>query len=321
MPFLGVASPTSLANKTQLYYEDRSAEQARTIVFLHDWPFDRQEWAYPVALFSRGYRTVTIDLPGFGRSDQPGGLINEEGMARDVGALVTVLGLNNIILVGAGLGAAVAVTYATRFPRTLAGLVLVGAISPRWISGAGFSQGVSRPYVEGLLEGSETSWPDRLGKYVGSLFHTAVGKPTLDWFVSMGLGASLYAVQQTLIALRDSDQRDALGRISVPTAVFQGIHDQVVPLAIGEYLAANIPGASLIRFEHSGHLVWIDEKFRFNKELTGFVEERVFGQEVPPPDVERLPGGGERLPYKKIATRSHRGQPKIEGTVGQIYEK
>lgn len=321
MPFLGVASPASLASKAQLYYEDRSAEQARTIIFLHDWPFNRQEWAYPVALFSRGYRTITVDLPGFGRSDQPGGLINEEGMARDVGALVTVLGLNNVILVGSGMGAAVAVTYATRFPRTLAGLVLVGATSPRWISAPGFSQGVSRQYVDGLLEGSETNWPDLLVKYAGSLFHTAVGEPTLDWFVSMGLEASLYAVQQTLIALRDSDQRDDLARVRVPTAVFHGVHDDVVPLAIGEYLAENIAGASLVRFEHSGHLVWIDEKYRFNKELTGFVEERVFGQEVPPPDVERLPGGGERLPYKKIATRSRRGQPKIEGAVGQIYEE
>lgn len=321
MPFLGVASPASLATKAQLYYEDRSAEQARTIVFLHDWPFNRQEWAYPVALFSRGYRTITVDLPGFGRSDQPGGLINEEGMARDVGALVTVLGLNNIILVGSGMGAAVAVAYATRFPRTLAGLVLIGATSPRWTSATGFPQGVARQYVEDLLEGSETNWPDLLVKYVGSHFHGAVGEPTLDWFVGMGLEASLYAVQQTLITLRDSDQRDEIAEIRVPTAVFHGVHDDVVPLAIGEYLAENIAGASLVRFEHSGHLIWIDEKYRFNKELTGFIEERVFGQEVPPPDVERLPGGGQRLPYEKIATRSRRGQPRIEGAVGQIYEE
>src|SRR5579885_2467080 len=171
MPFLGIASPASLANKAQLYYEDRSAEQARTIVFLHGWPFNRQEWAYPIALFSRGYRTITIDLPGFGRSDQPGGLINDEGMARDVGALVTVLGLNIVVLVGAGLGAAVAVAYAARFPRTLAGLVLVGATSPRWISGPGFSQGMPRQYLEDLLDRSETDWPDLLIKYARSLFH------------------------------------------------------------------------------------------------------------------------------------------------------
>lgn len=319
MPFLGVASPTSLTNKALLYYEDRSAEQARTILFLHDWPLNRQEWAYPVALFSRGYRTITVDLPGFGRSDQPGGLINYEGMARDVGALVTILDLNNVILVGSGMGAAVAVTCAARFPRSLAGLVLVGATAPRWVRAPGFQWGVPRKYVEDLLDASETNWPDLLVKYAGSLFHTAVGAPTRDWFTSMGLEASLYAVQQTLISMRDSDQRDELANIHVPTAVFHGVHDSVVPLGVGEYLAENVEGASLVRFEHSGHMIWIDEKYQFNKELTGFIEERVFGQELPPPDVEQLPGGGERLPYKKIATRSRRGEPRIEGPVGQIY--
>ncbi|HLH72070.1 MAG TPA: hypothetical protein VKX96_02220, partial [Chloroflexota bacterium] len=63
MPYLGVASQASLMNKAQLYYDDRSLAQARTIIFLHDWPLNRQEWEYPVALFSRGYRTITIDLP------------------------------------------------------------------------------------------------------------------------------------------------------------------------------------------------------------------------------------------------------------------
>ncbi|HVC33192.1 MAG TPA: alpha/beta hydrolase [Chloroflexota bacterium] len=320
MPFLGVASPTGLTNKTLLYYEDRTPEQARTIMFLHDWPLNRQEWAYPLALFSRGYRTIAVDLPGFGRSDQPGGLLNYEGMARDVGALVTVLGLNNVILVGAGMGAAVAVTYATRFARTLAGLVLVGATSPRWTQGPGFPRGIPRQYVDNLLEDSETNWPGLLVKYASSLFHTVVGAPTRDWFVSMGLAGSLYAAQQTLIHLRDADQRDELAKIHLPTAVFHGVHDDVVPLEIGEYLAENVDGASLVRFEHSGHAVWIDEKYRFNKELTGFIEERVFGRALPPPDIEAAPGGGERLPYKKIATRPHRGRPRIEGTTGEIRE-
>lgn len=321
MPFLGVASPAGLMNKALLHYEDRSLEQARTIVFLHDWALNRLEWAYPVALFSRGYRTIAVDLPGFGRSDQPGGLMNYEGMARDVGALVNVLDLKNVILVGAGMGAAIAVTYATRFPRTLAGLVLIGPTSPRWTRAPGFARGIPRQEVESLLDDSETKWPNLLIKYAGSLFHTAVGEPTRDWFVNMGLEASLYAAQQTLIHMRDADQRDELTKIRCPTTVFHGVHDAVVPLGVGEYLAENIEGAAFVRFENSGHAIWIDEKYRFNKELTGFIEERVFGRELPPPDLEPAPGGGERLPYKKIATRPHREAPRIEGPAGQIYEK
>jgi pimeloyl-ACP methyl ester carboxylesterase len=320
MPFLGIASPQSLTNKAQLFYEDRTQEQARTIVFIHDWPLNRLEWAYPIALFSRGYRTIAVDLPGFGRSDQPGGLISYESLARDVGALTTVLDLSRIILVGAGFGAAVAVSYATLFPRRLAGLVLVGALAPRGTRTRGFSPGIPRQDVEGLLEASETNWPDLLCRFVGSLFHSEVGEPTRLWFQHMGFEASLYMVQQCLMLLRDADLRDELAGIRVPTAIFHGSHDAVAPPALGEYLAAHIPHASLVRFDHSGHAVWVDEQFRFNTELTGFIEQRVFGNVLPPPGTEQTPGGGKRLPREDVATRQRRGPPKLEGATGEIYE-
>ncbi len=320
MPFLSVASPRSLTNRAQIYYEDRTIEQARTIVFLHDWPFNRQEWAYPVALFSRGYRTITVDLPGFGRSDQPGGLISYEGIARDVGALAKVLNLSNIVLVGAGMGAAIALAFARCFPRTLAGLVLVGAIAPRWTRTTGFPAGRPKSDLDDLLEASETRWPDLAATLVGSLFHTDVGGATRAWFQSMALEASLYMVQQTLMAMRDTDLRDDLACVGVPTAVFHGVHDTIAPLALGEYLAKHIPHAHLVRFEHSGHAVWIDEGFRFNTELTGFIEKTVYGNVLPPPGTEKLPGGGKRLPFEAIATKPRRGPPQLEGDTGEVYE-
>jgi pimeloyl-ACP methyl ester carboxylesterase len=320
MPFLSVASPRSMMHGAQVYFEDRTVEQARTILFLHDWPFNRQEWAYPVALFSRGYRTITIDLPGFGRSDQPGGLISYESLARDVGAVAKVLNLANVIVVGAGMGAAVGMTLYRCFPRLVAGLVLVGAIAPRWVRTTDFSAGVPRRDVEDFLEKSETRWPDLVEELVQSRFHTEVGDATRTWFASMALESSLYAVQQSLLAMRDADLRDELAGIEVPTVVFHGAHDAIAPPALGAYLARHIPRAKLIRFEHSGHALWIDEGFRFNTELTGFIEKTVYGNVLPPPGTQKLPGGGERLPFEEIATRPRRGPAKVEGAAGEEYE-
>jgi pimeloyl-ACP methyl ester carboxylesterase len=320
MPYLAVPSPWNLANKAQIYYEDRTVEQGRTILFLHDWPLNRQSWAYPVALFSRGYRTITIDLPGFGRSDDPGGLISLESLARDVGAVGKVLSLTNVVLVGAGLGAAVALAYARCFPRMLAGLVLVGPLAPRWTRADDFPHGIPRGDVERLLEASETEWPAILASYVGSLFHTAVDEQTRLWFMAMGFEASLYAVQQCLIALREADQRDDLRAVTVPTAIFHGAHDAIAPPGLGEYLAGALPNATITRFEHSGHAVWVDDKMRFNRELTGFIEGRVFGNVLPPPNVESTPGGGKRLRRPATAAKSRAGETPLEGPTGEVYE-
>jgi hypothetical protein len=136
----------------------------------------------------------------------------------------------------------------------------------------------------------------------------------------MGFEASLYMVQQCLLVLRDADLRGDVAKISVPTTIFHGVHDAIAPPALGDYLAAHIPGASLVRFEHSGHALWIDEKLRFNRELTGFVEQQVYGNVLPPSGTERTPQGGERLPFKAIATRPRRGAPKLEGATGEIHE-
>jgi pimeloyl-ACP methyl ester carboxylesterase len=174
--------------------------------------------------------------------------------------------------------------------------------------------------VEDLLEKSETRWPDLVGELVQSLFHTEVGDATRSWFRSMALESSLYTVQQCLLAMRDADLRDELAGIEVPTAVFHGAHDTIAPPALGDYLAQHIPQARLVRFEHSGHALWIDEALRFNTELTGFIEKTVYGNVLPPPGTQRLPGGGERLPFEEIATHPRRGPAGVEGAAGEEYE-
>lgn len=320
MPVIEVASPDSLTSRARLHYEDLSLAQARTVLFLHDWPFNRQQWAYPVARFGRGYRTIAVDLPGFGRSDLPGGLVTYDRLARDIGALAMVLGLSNVVVVGAGLGAAVAVSLARCFPRLVGGLVLVGAITPRWSRGDGFSQGIRRQEIERLLERSETDWPGLAAEIASAFCYTSVSSVTRQWLINMAFEASLYAVQQALIHMRDADQRDQLAELHVPTAVFHGAHDRFAPPAIGSYLAEHINDAELVYFEHSGHAIWLDEPDRFSQELTGFIEGRVYGNVLPPPDVEESPGGGARLPFEQIATRPRRGPPRLEGATGELYE-
>ena len=49
------------------------------------------------------------------------------------------------------------------------------------------------------------------------------------------------------------DVTDRLHEITVPTLVTAGRHDWVTPLEANEEVAAGIPGAELVVFEHSGH--------------------------------------------------------------------
>ena len=50
-----------------------------------------------------------------------------------------------------------------------------------------------------------------------------------------------------------SDHREDLPRLRVPTLVVQSTGDLVVPMSVGEYMAKKIPHAEYLAIEASGH--------------------------------------------------------------------
>ncbi|MDP2791009.1 MAG: hypothetical protein Q8O15_04545 [Rectinemataceae bacterium] len=92
-----------------------------------------------------------------------------------------------------------------------------------------------------------------------------------EWFHDMCMEASPQATAACLVALRDTDLRDDMGRIDMPTVVFHSPADKICPFELAEATVAGIKGSKLIRFEHSGHGLFYEEKEKFNKELMEFI--------------------------------------------------
>ena len=56
----------------KLYVEDINPRGKKTIVFLHGWPFNHNQFEYQFnVLPAMGYRCIGIDWRGFGKSDDP----------------------------------------------------------------------------------------------------------------------------------------------------------------------------------------------------------------------------------------------------------
>ena len=55
---------------TKLYYKDWGV--GRTVMLIHGWPLSADSWDdQALALADAGYRAISYDRRGFGRSDQP----------------------------------------------------------------------------------------------------------------------------------------------------------------------------------------------------------------------------------------------------------
>lgn len=80
-------------------YTDRGTGDT-TLFFVHGWCINKTYWNDQVDFFSKKYRVVTMDLPGFGRSGKNRKSWTTATFATDVDSVMAALHLKNVILVG-----------------------------------------------------------------------------------------------------------------------------------------------------------------------------------------------------------------------------
>ena len=74
-------------------------------------------------------------------------------------------------------------------------------------------------------------------------------------------------------ALSTLDQRELLPKIKSPTLVIAGRHDMATPIAAGEFIRSQIPGASLTILD-AAHISNIEQSHAFTDTLVGFLTQR-----------------------------------------------
>ena len=72
------------------------------------------------------------------------------------------------------------------------------------------------------------------------------------------------------LAVADSDTRDLLPRIRVPTLLLWGEADKRAPLSVAEQLRDGIPGSRLVVIPDAGHEPYIEQPARFNAAVREF---------------------------------------------------
>ena len=111
----------------EIAYEQRGAGPA--LLFLHNGGASSTIWRHQTAALSASYRTVAVDLPGFGQSPRPATGIDLDGQVELLSALIDDLDLAPVLLVGNCMGSNIAAGITARRPDDVAGLVLVNPLT------------------------------------------------------------------------------------------------------------------------------------------------------------------------------------------------
>lgn len=260
----------------KIYVEDLNPEGKKTILFLHGWPGSHKLFEYQFdKLPKMGYRCIGIDTRGFGNSDKPWGGYDYDRLSDDVRCVIEALKLKNITLAGHSTGGAIAIRYMARHNGYgVSKLALFAAAAPSLIRRPYFPYGQTREAINEIIQGTYNDRPNMLRNFGDMFFFQHVTQPLSDWFFQLGLQAAGWATAAIANTwLGEEGLFYDLGKINVPTLILHGIHDKVCLFPLAEAQRQGIRNSKLIPFEDSGHALFYDQRDKFNKELTQFIEE------------------------------------------------
>ncbi|MBY0479450.1 MAG: alpha/beta hydrolase [Chitinophagaceae bacterium] len=252
--------------------------EGKTVVLIHGWPLSDAMYEYQYHdLVQKRFRVVGITLRGFGKSDKPYGKYDYDVYADDIKVVLDKLDIKDATLGGFSMGGAIAIHYVAKYNAAhISKLALFGAAAPVWTKRADYPFGFSKEDVNGLIQLSMTNRPQLLenfGKIFGAT-ETALSIGLGNWLGGINFEASSYATTQSLIALRETDLRSELSKIKIPAAIFHGVKDKICEFALAEQMQKGIKNSYIVRFENSGHGLFLEELEKFNAELVSFIQKQ-----------------------------------------------
>ena len=231
----------------------------QSLVFLHGSGGHSGAWTYQYAEMHKEFNIAAIDLPGHGQSSAKG----ESDIALYVARLKEILGalqLENPILVGHSLGAAIVLSYAAAHPLDIGGIVTVGG-------------GLTMPVNPEIITGFRAA-PDMTLDLMCKFSLARENREKLFAALRKSLGETdVDTVAGDMLACSRFDLTGDVRKVKAPTLVICGAQDKMTPPASSEKIADSIAGAKLVLIEGAGHMVMMEQPEAFNNALRDFAAE------------------------------------------------
>ena len=261
----------------EIYYEDHGA--GPPVVLIHGYPLSGRAWDKQVpVLLDAGYRVITYDRRGFGKSSQPASGYDYDTFAADLNILLEHLDLREAVLVGHSMGTGEVTRYLSSYgsARVTKG-VLVSPIPPFLLQTPDNPDGVPQALFDGFAQAAQADAPAWMKGFLDNFYNFDTLRGTLvseqAWQASWNLAVTASATAAVAcIPTWATDFRTDLPEIDVPVLVIHGDADQVLPL---DKTAARLPGlikdAKLTVIEGGPHAIPWTHADQVNTALLDFI--------------------------------------------------
>ena len=221
---------------------------------------------------SRFARLIKLDKRGTGLSDRfPSGTTpTVEERMDDVRAVMDAVGSERACVIGTADGGPVAMMFAATHPERVRSLILEST-SPRTRWAPDFPWGLRDEQAESFVELVARGWGTGV---MADMFGTPSDAARREYAELERIAGTPSAIAATFAALRDTDVRDVLSSVTVPTLVMDHTENPLWSLEASRYLAEHIVGARLLEVPGRGPIELVSS---MRSERLSAIEEFITG--------------------------------------------
>ena len=262
-----------------LYYEDYGSGQP--VILIHGWPLSGKSWELQVpALLEAGYRVITYDRKGFGKSHAPLSGYDYNSLADDLLELISQLDLQNVVLVGFSMGGGEVVRFLTNYgSENVDKVALIASIIPLVKQKEDNPDGVPQVDLDEILKNVKY---DRVNFLEGfhknfynyGLLSQMVSPKQMEYDWTIASHASPIATLKSAESWANTDFRLELQNVTVPTLIVHGDDDKIVPIKTsGEQASKGIINNQYHVISGAPHGLNVTHAEELNKILIDFLNK------------------------------------------------
>jgi len=236
------------------------------LVFVHGAAEDSRVWQPQLAALADEFTVIAWDEPGAGRSSNVGAGFSLTDYADCLGGLIERVTQGPAHVAGLSWGGTVALELYRRHPELVGTLIMIDTY-------AGWRGSLSEDEVRARVSGTHEILAAPADEFDPTLPGLFAGEPPPQFVPLLDeIAADVRpeTLRTQLLILAETDQRDLLRRIAVPTLLIWGEQDMRSPLSVARQFEEAIPDTKLIVIPDAGHVSNLEQPERLNRAVREF---------------------------------------------------
>ncbi|NHN35740.1 alpha/beta hydrolase [Pseudomaricurvus alcaniphilus] len=256
----GYRTKTVSVDGYQWHYLDSGGEGKEVLVLVHGFGANKDNWLTYGRLFTKHYRVIVPDLPGFGDNRKDPSLSYHVTLQTDrLQGFFRQLGLGPVHLVGNSMGGYIATLFALKYPEQLKSVLLMNSAGVKGTRQSWLERNAvegKNPLVINTIEQMDDLFArisHRPLKFPGPVKNYMFLDMKTNHDFYDGIFWELLGTEGEMPYLNEQ-----LQQITVPLMVVWGSEDQLLDVSCAYVIKEKLPSATLLVLEQVGHIPMIE---------------------------------------------------------------